>query len=132
MLQILLSKGRELFLDDKIPYIELLKQANKEGFTPLLSSLVEGTPDNVQLYFNQLEKVFNLSDPDDKKEYQTYLTQANSAGFTPLLSSLVEGTPDNVQLYFNQLEKVFNLSNPVDKKEYIILYKRIKKALPHF
>ena len=41
LLQILLSKGRELFVDDKIPYIELLKQANKEGFTPLLSSLVK-------------------------------------------------------------------------------------------
>ena len=94
---------------DKKDYKDYLTQANSAGFTPLLSSLVEGNPDNVQLYFNQLEKVFNLSNPTDKKEYKAYFIQANKVGFTPLLEALVSGNLENVRLYFNQLEKVFNL-----------------------
>ena len=86
-----------------------------------MQSLVEGTPENVRLYFKQLEKVFNLSDSTDKKDYKDYLTKANRAGFTGLHQAVLNGNFNCLVFYYSELERVF-----VDDKRglYDFLYQK--------
>ena len=82
----------------------LLTERNKEGFSPLLNTLISDQSENVRVYIEAInqarEKRWLNNDA-----YCTLLTATNKDGFNPLQQVLKSGQSESISMYFDLINQ---------------------------